>query len=102
MSKSNLLGEKNTSRSGHHRTEIYNLSRLITVRVCNKSNTTRGEGTAYPSGAPEFTIGFSGDRVARSLVFCVVFCRPLFFILSSFLWSLSVEFTASDYHCGVS
>jgi len=30
-----------------------------------------GAGTAYPSGAPEFTSGFSGVRVTRSLVLCV-------------------------------
>jgi len=44
--------------------------------TCNKSNTTGatcGAGTAYPSGAPEFTHGFSVVRVARSLVFCVMF-----------------------------
>jgi hypothetical protein len=41
--------------------------------VCNWSNTTSatsGAGTAYPSGTPEFTPGFSGVRVTRSLV-CV-------------------------------
>ena len=27
----------------------------------------------YPSGTPEFTPGFSGDRVTRSLVLCVCF-----------------------------
>jgi hypothetical protein len=32
-----------------------------------------GAGTAYPSGAPQFTPGFSGVRVARSLVLCVCF-----------------------------
>jgi hypothetical protein len=31
---------------------------------------TSGAGTAHPSGAP----GFSGVCVARSLVFCVMFC----------------------------
>jgi hypothetical protein len=33
---------------------------------------TSGTGTAYPSGAPEFTLVFSGVRVTRSLYFCVV------------------------------
>jgi len=50
--------------------------------VCNKSNTTgvtSGAGTAYLSGAPEFTPGFSGVRVAQSLVFCVVYCRHFFY-----------------------
>ena len=42
--------------------------------VCNKSNTmgaASGAETTYPFGAPEFTAGFSGVSVARSLVFCV-------------------------------
>jgi hypothetical protein len=42
-------------------------------------------GTAYPSGAAVFTPVFSGVRVTRYLVFCVVFCRSSFchFVLSS-------------------
>ena len=31
---------------------------------------------------------FSGVRVARSLIFCVVLCRSLHVILSFFIWSL--------------
>ena len=52
-------------------------------QVCNYSNTTgatSGEGTAYPSGATEFTPVFSGVLVTRSLVFYVLFLR-LFFVL---------------------
>jgi len=52
-------------------------------RVCNYSNMTGatcGAGTAYPSGAAKFTAGFSGDPVAESLVFCVLFCRSLFIV----------------------
>ena len=56
-----------------------------------------GAGTAHSSGTPEFIPGFSGIRVVRSLVFCVVifFYRSLFVLLVivlSVLW-----FTASDY-----
>jgi len=50
-------------------------------RVSNHSNTTgvtSGAGTVYPFGSPEFTLGFCGVCIARSLVFCVVFCRSLF------------------------
>jgi len=42
--------------------------------VCNYINTTddtSGIGTAYPSTTPEFTPGFSGVRVTRSLALCV-------------------------------
>jgi hypothetical protein len=31
---------------------------------------------------------FSGVRVARSLIFCVVLCRSLHVMLSFFIWSL--------------
>jgi hypothetical protein len=44
---------------------------------------------------------FSGVRVARSLVFCVMFCRSLFVLLPLFFWPLTlfvhVRFMASDY-----
>ena len=39
---------------------------------------TSGVGTAHPSGAPEFTTGFSWVRVTQSLVLSVIFCRSLF------------------------
>ena len=42
----------------------------------------------YPFTAPEFTPGFSAIRVARSLVFCVMFCRLLFLFLFFFFSSL--------------
>jgi hypothetical protein len=39
---------------------------------------TSGAGTAYPSGAPEFTPGFSWVRVTRSFVTLeyVIVCLP--------------------------
>ena len=57
----------------------------ITPILCNATAATCGAGTAYSSGAPELTPSFSGVRVARSLVFCVVFRRSLFVLLSIFL-----------------
>jgi hypothetical protein len=57
----------------------------------HKSNTTGatcGSGTVYPFGAPEFTTGCSGARVARSLVFCVVISSSLFVPLYFFFWPL--------------
>ena len=58
--------------------------------ICNKSKTTgatSGAGTAHPSVAPEFTLGFSGVGVTRSSVFCVAFYRSLFvlFLLTTVL-----------------
>ena len=38
-------------------------------------------GTAYPSGVPKINPGFSGVRIGRYLVFCVVSCASLFFLL---------------------
>jgi hypothetical protein len=68
------------------------LSSLTTYYwACKKSTTTgatRCVVTAYPSGAPEFT-GFSGVYVARSLVFCVLFCSSLFNPFFLFVCSLS-------------
>ena len=55
------------------------LTRLFSI--INKSITTSatsGAETAYPSGAPEFTPGFSGVRFPQSLVFPVVFGKSLF------------------------
>jgi hypothetical protein len=45
-------------------------------------------GTAYPSGAPEFTPVFSEVRVARSFVFCAVLGTSLFVRLSFFFLPL--------------
>ena len=43
----------------------------------NTTGVTSGTGSATHFGAPAFTLGYSGVSVARSLVFCVVFCRLL-------------------------
>ena len=77
---------------------------FIYHRVCIKSNTTGATcetGTTYPSGVSEFTIVFLGVRVARFLVFCVMFCRSLFvfFLLAIFgarvaEWVRSLDLTA--------
>ena len=47
------------------------------VRVSNINTTgvNSGAGTANPSGALEFTLGFIGVRFVHSLVSCVVFSR---------------------------
>ena len=62
--------------------------------------TIGGARTAYPSGAPPV---FSGFLVARSSVFCVVFCRS-FVVLSIFLaivLSVLLRITDSDYPFGI-
>jgi hypothetical protein len=63
---------------------------------------TSGPGNDYPSRAPEFTPDLYWVRVARSFVFCVVFCKSLFVQLSFCLWPLSVlRFTSSNYPFGI-
>ena len=68
------------------------LSSFMTYhRICNKNSITGatiGAWTAYTSGALDFISVFSGDHVAQSLVFCVVFWRSLFVLLSLFFWPL--------------
>ena len=68
----------------------------------NKSKTmgvTSRAGTAYPCEAPEFSPLLSGVRVARSLVFCVMFVIVCTFVLFLLVFVLSIlhRFTASDY-----
>ena len=64
---------------------------------------TSGAGTAYPSGALEFTPCFSGVRVTQSLVLCVCFeDRCLSFCPFLLAIALSVlRFTDSDDPFGI-
>ena len=56
--------------------------------MSNTTGVTCGAGTAYPAEVLEFTTGFNGVPDVRYLVFCVVFCRSLFVLLSFFFWPL--------------
>ena len=58
--------------------------RWCSCRSFNKNNTI-GAGFAFPSGSPSC---FSGVRVIRCLVYCVVLSRSLFVLLFLFLWPL--------------
>ena len=82
--------------NGHGYVSVYRndnaiLSLFLTNHIfCSKSNTTSvlcGTGTVYPSGEPEFTPLFSGVRVARALMFCVMFCISFISLVSFFYWS---------------
>ena len=57
----------------------------------------------YPSGASTFSFIFSGVRVVRSFIICVVFCRSICVLLSFLVIALSVllPFTASVYPFGI-
>jgi hypothetical protein len=43
---------------------------------------TSAAGICYPSGAPSLPPVYSGVRVTRSLVLCVMFCELLFVLFS--------------------
>ena len=71
-------------------------------QVSNKSITTGvtcGAGTVTP-GAHEVTPGLSGVRIARSLVFCAIFCRLVPVLLLAIALSV-LRLTASDYPFGI-
>jgi len=59
---------------------------------------TSGAGTAYHSGAPEFTSRFSGINVTRSLALCICFvdrCLSLFFAI---VLSVSLQYLVKRYN----
>ena len=68
---------------------------------------TSGAGTHYPSEAPRVLPRFLvGVRAARSLLFCLEFCRSLFVLLSFFLLvaivlSLLLPYRDSVYPIGI-
>jgi hypothetical protein len=72
-----------------------------------KTDVTCGAETAYHSGAHSSPLVFNLVRVALALVFCVVFCRSLLFLLSIFLsplyclsfdlWLLPTPLLSSDF-----
>lgn len=60
-----------------------------------------GAGTVFPTGAPEFTVFFLGDRVVQSLVCCVMFCGWLICFVSSPSFGDCIVCISSDYRIGV-
>ena len=68
------------------------LSSFITYHwVFNERKTmddTSGAGTTYPFVVNHFISGVLWGSVARSLVFCVVFCRSLFVLVGFMLPNL--------------
>jgi hypothetical protein len=80
------------------------LSSFMTYHLaCNWSITTdtrSGAGTAYPL-VPELTPGFSGVRVAWSLIVCIVFCTSLFLLFLSDIVSSVLRFTDTECPFGI-
>jgi len=58
----------------------------------NTTGATRGAGTAYPSGAPEFTPGFKWGACCSIFSFMCMSCRSLFVLLSFLFWLLCCLF----------
>ena len=54
--------------------------------------TTSEAGTAYPSGAPEFTPGFQWGSCNSIFSFICMFCRSLFVLFYFFFWPLCCLF----------
>jgi hypothetical protein len=63
---------------------------------------TSGAGTAYPSGAHEFTPGVQWGSCYLIFSFMCMFCRSLFVLfLSTIVLSVLLWFTDSDYPFGI-
>ena len=64
--------------------------RTTNLRRCTLQLTgvTTETGTAYPSGAPEFTPGFLWGPCYSIFSFICMFCRLLFVLLYFFFWPL--------------
>ena len=67
---------------------------------------TSGAGTAYPSGAPDFTPSFEWGSCYSIFSFICVFCRSLFVLLYFFFFGHCVFCSSSiydsDYPFGIS
>jgi hypothetical protein len=97
--------------TSQHRTKNVKTCYLTTLKNTNPTKTSkkyrepRCSGRVSSSGSSSGTSYrlrqglFCGVPVARSLVFCVVFCRSLFVLLSNVLSVLRI--TDSDYAFGI-
>ena len=81
-----ILWKISTAISIKHRIlSTFNIKKNSILTVCmpltHQSYITSGAETAYPCGAPEFTLGVSGVRVTRCVCFvdCYMSFCPLFF-----------------------
>ena len=81
--KNSLTPNYNKKKISFVNYRILYISFVLCCETCYMTGVTSGAGTAYPSGAPEFTPIFGGVCAAWSLVFCVAFCSLSFFPFSS-------------------
>ena len=78
---------------------------LQIVDQINTTGVTSGVGTVYPSGAPQFTLGFLVGFVLLDLYFYmyvlqIVVC-PFVLFLSAIVLSVLLRYTDSDYPFGI-
>ena len=64
------------------------LKPFLTLNYSNTMGGTSQTGTAYHSGAPEFTPGSWWGSCYSIVSFMCMFCRSLFVLLYFFFWSL--------------
>jgi hypothetical protein len=77
-----VVGQTTLYSSGHIRYKHINYSAQVNVRMIRK-----GAGKCLPFQSTwVHPLVFSGIRVTRSLVLCVMCCRSLFVPLSYFFW----------------
>ena len=72
--------------------------------IPSKTNGSSGTGPAYFPENPSSPPVFSGIRVTRSSILCMMYCRSLFVPLPFFFWPqfcLSSSFTDSYYSFGI-
>jgi len=80
------------------RKDVYTFALQYLSLSGNTMGVTSGARSVNPSGAPEFILSFSVVRVARSVMFGVVFCRSLFVLVPlAIVLSVLRLFTAFDY-----
>ena len=100
-----IVMEKLISSQKHCEQHLQKNNTYVSPFRPDTTGATSGAENAYTSAPPEFTLGFSGVRVAQSLVFCVMLCRLLFVLLSflplyclSFnLWLLITHLVSSNF-----
>ena len=64
------------------------LNQKTLTRVTRQLQSVEQEQLIPPEYLIEFTPVYNEVRVAQSLVFCIMFCRSLFVLLSFFFWLL--------------
>ena len=94
-----------TPASSSTKTGRHDIAEILLKVALNTINQIKSILTAYLFRTPQLSPVPCGVRIFLSSVFCVLFCRSLFVLLSFFIWSLCCfayrRFTTSDYLFGI-